>query len=200
MYRTPLLLLPLPKDPMDIPSFFPTPPPTFSNIPRPILFRTHFSFPLLNDEQGVNSPFPLGALVSPSANGDELGLVVVMPLSGRTAYWDSVGSAVAEGLFTKRRGVEGKVPLISRESVTAICNAEPAGFILSLSSGKLAHLALRYPAGRPGITVTIMRGYGTGIMGGFLGALRAGSSQQNTVAVRAGRILSMGKRDNGCHS
>ncbi|RPA91283.1 hypothetical protein L873DRAFT_1848385 [Choiromyces venosus 120613-1] len=154
-----------------------------------------FSFPLPNDEQGANSPFPLGSLVSPSANSDEPGLVVVMPLSGRTAYWDSVGSAVAEGLFSKRRGVEGKVPLISGESVTAVCNAEPAGFILSLSSGRLAHLALRDPAGRPGITVTIMRGYGTGMVGGFLGALRAGSSRRDIVAVRAGRILRMGERE-----
>jgi len=91
--------------------------------------------------------------------------------------------------------VEGKVPLISGESVTAICNAEPAGFILSLSSGRLAHLALRDPAGRPGITVTIMRGHGTGMMGGFLGALRAGSSRRDIVAVRAGRILRMGERE-----
>lgn len=118
-----------------------------------------------------------------------------MPISGRIAYWDSVGAAVAEGLFTKRRGVEGAVPLVSGESVTAVCNAEPAGFILSLSSGRLAHLALRDLAGRPGITVTIMRGYGTGVMGGFLGALRAGSSRRDIVAVRAGRVVRLGERE-----
>ncbi|KAH0613283.1 uncharacterized protein H6S33_009663 [Morchella sextelata] len=154
------------------------------------------SFPLPRDESpSPHNPFPLGALVSPSANSTEPGLVVVMPMSGRIAYWDSVGSAVAEGLFTKKRGVEGKVSLVSGESVTAICNAEPAGFLLSLSSGRLAHLALRDLAGRPGISVTIMRGYGTGMMGGFLGALRAGSSRRDIVAVRAGKVLRMGERE-----
>lgn len=154
------------------------------------------SFPLPRDESpSPHNPFPLGALVSPSANSNEPGLVVVMPMSGRIAYWDSVGSAVAEGLFTKKRGVEGKVSLVSGESVTAICNAEPAGFLLSLSSGRLAHLALRDLAGRPGISVTIMRGYGTGMMGSFLGALRAGSSRRDIIAVRAGKVLRMGERE-----
>lgn len=154
------------------------------------------SFPLPGDEKSsTNNPFPLGALVSPSANSDEPGLVVVMPTSGRIAYWDSVGSAVAEGLFSKKRGVEGRVSLVSGESVTAICNAEPAGFLLSLSSGRLAHLALRDLAGRPGIAVTIMRGYGTGMMGGLLGALRAGSNRRDIVAVRAGKVLRMGERE-----
>lgn len=154
------------------------------------------SFPLPGDEKSSTlNPFPLGALVSPSANSDEPGLVVVMPMSGRIAYWDSVGSAVAEGLFSKKRGVEGRVSLVSGESVTAICNAEPAGFLLSLSSGRLAHLALRDLAGRPGIAVTIMRGYGTGMMGGLLGALRAGSNRRDIVAVRAGKVLRMGERE-----
>lgn len=154
------------------------------------------SFPLPGDEKTFTiNPFPLGALVSPSANSDEPGLVVIMPTSGRIAYWDSVGSAVAEGLFSKKRGVEGRVSLVSGESVTAICNAEPAGFLLSLSSGRLAHLALRDLAGRPGIAVTIMRGYGTGMMGGLLGALRAGSNRRDIVAVRAGKVLRMGERE-----
>lgn len=118
-----------------------------------------------------------------------------MPMTGRVAYWDSIGSAVAEGLFIKKRGVEGQVPIFSGESVTAICSAEPAGFILSLSSGRLAHLALRDVAGRPGVTVTIMRGNGTGMMSGFLGALRAGSSRRDVVAVRAGKQLGVGERE-----
>lgn len=116
-------------------------------------------------------------------------------MTGRVAYWDAIGSAVAEGLFTKKRGVEGKVPIVSGETVTAICSAEPAGFILSLSSGRLAHLALRDNAGRPGVNVTILRGNGTGMMSGFFGALRAGSSRRDIVAVRAGKELRVGERE-----
>lgn len=156
-----------------------------------------FSFPLPRDTSypPEQSPFPLASLVSPSANSDEPGLVVVMPMTGQVAYWDSIGSAVAEGLFSKRRGVEGKVPIMSGESVTSICNAEPAGFILSLSSGRLAHLALRDNAGRPGVSVTIMRGYGGSVMGGLLGALRAGSSRRDVVTVRAGKSVRLGERE-----
>ncbi|KAL7273102.1 hypothetical protein RUND412_004061 [Rhizina undulata] len=157
-----------------------------------------FSFPLPRDENAQanpNFPFPLGTLVSPSANSTEPGLVVIMPMTGRIAYWDSVGSAVAEGLFTKKRGVEGKVPLVSGEIVTAICSLEPAGFILSLSSGRLAHLALRDLAGRPGVTVTMMKSSGAGVMGGLLEAFRPGSYRRDVVAVRAGKVLRMGERE-----
>ncbi|RPB28331.1 hypothetical protein L211DRAFT_833299 [Terfezia boudieri ATCC MYA-4762] len=138
-------------------------------------------------------PFPLGTLVSPSANSEEPGLVVVMPMSGRIAYWEAVGSAAAEGLFAKRRGVEGKVHLAPGETVTAICSIEPAGFILSLSSGHLAHLALRDAAGRPGIQITSLRD--SSFIGNIFGALRGGSHRRDLVAVRAGRVGRMGERE-----
>lgn len=138
-------------------------------------------------------PFPLGTLVSPSANSEEPGLVVVMPMSGRIAYWEAVGSAAAEGLFAKRRGVEGRVYLGPGETVTAICSIEPAGFILSLSSGHLAHLALRDAAGRPGIQTTPLRE--TSFMGNIFGALINGSHRRDVVAVRAGRVGRMGERE-----
>jgi nuclear pore complex protein Nup133 len=116
-----------------------------------------------------------------------------MPLTGRIAYWDAVSSAVSEGLFAKRRGVEGKVATMSGEIITSICSAEPAGFVISTSSGRLAHLALRDAAGRPGIFITMMRG-STGL-GGLLGALRAGSNRRDIVAVRAGRVIRIGERE-----
>jgi len=137
--------------------------------------------------------FPLGTLVSPSANSEEPGLVVVMPMSGRIAYWEAVGSAAAEGLFAKRRGVEGKVHLTPGETVTAICSIEPAGFILSLSSGHLAHLALRDAAGRPGIQITPLRD--SSFMGNIFGVLRSGNHRRDVVAVRAGVVGRMGERE-----
>src|SRR4051794_3416462 len=72
-------------------------------------------FPLPTDERPAMDgivPLALGSLVSPAANNDEPGLVVVMPVSGRIAYWDAVGSAIAEGLFSRKRGVEGRVQLV----------------------------------------------------------------------------------------
>ncbi|KAF8475745.1 Non-repetitive/WGA-negative nucleoporin C-terminal-domain-containing protein [Kalaharituber pfeilii] len=155
-----------------------------------------YLFMLPQDESPYSTrdtPFPLGSLVSPSANSEEPGLVVVMPMTGRIAYWEAVGSAAAEGLFAKRRGVEGRLQLSQGETVTAVCNIEPAGFLLSLSSGHLAHLALRDAAGRPGITVTALRE--SSFMSGIFGALRSGSHRRDLVAVRAGRVCKMGERE-----
>ena len=152
-----------------------------------------YSFMLPVDEPNSrDAAYPLGTLVSPSANSEEPGLVVVMRTTGRIAYWESVGSAAAEGLFAKRRGVEGKVQLGPGETVTAICSIEPAGFILSLSSGNLAHLSLRDTAGRPGISTTHLKESG---FISFLGAFRAGSNRREIVAVRAGRTGRMGERE-----
>jgi nuclear pore complex protein Nup133 len=152
-----------------------------------------FKFPFEADGEEGKSPFPLGAFVSPSANSPEPGLVIVLPMSGRIAYWDAVGTAVSEGLLSKIRAVQGKIPMVSNEIITAICNAEPAGFIASTSSGRLIHLALRDNAGRPNITPTVMRG--TGGLSGLFGALRAGSNRRDVAAVRAGKTLGMGERE-----
>ncbi|KAA8895178.1 Non-repetitive/WGA-negative nucleoporin C-terminal-domain-containing protein [Sphaerosporella brunnea] len=152
-----------------------------------------FKFPFEADGEEGKSPFPLGAFVSPSANSPEPGLVIVLPISGRIAYWDAVGTAVSEGLLFKIRAVQGKIPMMTNEVITAICNAEPAGFIASTSSGRLIHLALRDNAGRPHINPTIMRG--TGGLSGLFGALRAGSNRRDVAAVRAGKPLGMGERE-----
>lgn len=138
-------------------------------------------------------PFPLGTLVSPSANSEEPGLVVVMPMTGRIAYWEAVGSAAAEGLFAKRRGVEGRIQLAPGETVSAICSIEPAGFILSLSSGNLAHLALRDAAGRPGISITPLRD--SGLMSNLWGAFISGNHRRDIASVKAGKIGRMGERE-----
>lgn len=154
-----------------------------------------FSFPFKSSSRpDLSTPFPLGTLVSPSTNSKEPGLLVVQPVTGAIAYWDDVCSAVSEGLFNKKRGVEGEFPTMSGELINSICNAEPAGFVLATSSGRLAHVALRDAAGRPGISVTIMRGGGGGF-GGILSTLRAGSNRRDVVAVRAGKVLRMGERE-----
>jgi nuclear pore complex protein Nup133 len=157
-----------------------------------MLFK-ELKFPFEADGEAGKTPFPLGAFVSPSANSPEPGLVIVLPLSGRVAYWDAVGTAVSEGLLFKIRAVQGKIPTMSNEVITAICNAEPAGFIASTSSGRLVHLALRDNAGRPAVNPTVMRG--TGGLSGLFGALRAGSNRRDVAAVRAGKILGMGERE-----
>lgn len=71
---------------------------------------------------------PLGVLVAPCAGCDEPGLVIVMPISGRIAYWESIGGAIAEGLM-HRKSIESRIPLVSGEICVYLCNAEVVLFL-----------------------------------------------------------------------
>jgi len=158
-------------------------------------------FPLPPDERANidgTVPLALGTLVAPIANSDEPGFVVIMPVTGRIAYWDAVSSAIAEGLFTKKRGVEGKVDLERGETVQSVCSIEPAGFVLCMTGGRLAHLALKDTTGKPTVVVTPMRNYGTsmsGIFGGLASVLRSGGNRREIAAIRPGRTINRSERE-----
>lgn len=118
-----------------------------------------FVFTLPYPSKHASDPLPLGSLVSPSAASDEPGLVVVMPVSGKIAYWEYISSAATlDFLRQQRNGVEETIPgMYSGEQVVQIMNADSASFILSLSSGRLAHMSVRDGQGKPAITVQFLR-------------------------------------------
>ena len=134
----------------------------------------------------------MGCLVAASASLAEPGLVVVMPLTGKITYWESITSAAALDLIRQQRlGVEGTVgSLFSGETIVQIENAEPAGFILSFSSGRIALLSVRDGQGRPSISVQFIKSTGTGTTGGFFGGLKnvfgTGAWRRDVAAVRSG--------------
>lgn len=101
---------------------------------------------------------------------------------------------MAEGLLGKKRGVEGKVTLMSGEFVTAITSVEPAGFLLSLSSGRVARLTLTTSSGAPDVQVVFMNKH-SGLLGGLFGALKPGSFRREIVAIRAGAIMAGSERE-----
>jgi nuclear pore complex protein Nup133 len=146
-------------------------------------------------------PLPLGTLVTSSTTSAEPGLVVVMPTTGKIIYWESIASAAAQDLFRyQARGIEGSLPsLFSGEVVTAIENAEPAGFLISYSSGRLAHLSVRDAQGRPAVITQLLKVNGTNVSGGIFGSLKNafGSSgwRRDIVAIRPGQILGRGERE-----
>ncbi|KAK6338292.1 hypothetical protein TWF730_002356 [Orbilia blumenaviensis] len=162
-------------------------------------------FPLPSDEihggahRGANAPQPLGSLVSPTGSSDEAGLVVVMPFTGRIAYWDSVSSAMTEGLLQRRRGVEGVLPLSSGEQAHMIANIEPAGFIICTNQNRVIHLSLRDGVGKPVVQLTTLKNIGSSVVGGLLGnlasAFKSGSVRKEIVAVRSGRIIGRAERE-----
>ncbi|KAI9851477.1 MAG: hypothetical protein M1838_003552 [Thelocarpon superellum] len=151
-----------------------------------------FSFTLPYPSKNSSDPLPLGALVTASTATVEPGLVVVMPSTGKITYWESITSAAALDLIRQQRlGVEGSVgSLLSGEVVVQVENAEPAGFTLSFSSGRIALLSLRDGHGRPAVAVTFLKHASPATGGGLFAGLRqvftAGAWRRDVVAVRSG--------------
>ncbi|AEO64561.1 uncharacterized protein THITE_2110831 [Thermothielavioides terrestris NRRL 8126] len=133
-----------------------------------------FIFTLPYPSKHASDPLPLGSLVSPSGPSDEPGLLIVMPMSGKVAYWESISSAATLDLLRQQRtGVEDSISgMYSGELVTQIVNAESAGFVLVFSTGRMAYLNVRDAHGRPGISVQFLRNGLGGNALGFLGTIR----------------------------
>ncbi|KAF6839104.1 nuclear pore complex subunit nup133 [Colletotrichum plurivorum] len=160
-----------------------------------------FTFTLPYPSKHASEPLPLGCLVSPSASSNEPGLVVVMPVSGKIAYWESISSAATlDFIRQQRHGVEGSISgMYSGERVIQITNAESAGFILGFSSGRLAYMSVRDGHGRPTISVQFLRtSFGPttgGIFGSIRHALTHTAGRGDLAAVRAERNTRVGERN-----
>ncbi|GAO18091.1 hypothetical protein UVI_02059750 [Ustilaginoidea virens] len=148
-------------------------------------------------------PLPVACLVSPPASSTEPGLVVVMPGSGKVVFWESISSAATFAFIKKdRSGVEHFISgMSSGEKVIAITNAESAGFILTLNTGRLAYMSVRDGHGRPAISVQFLRTKlsPTSSSGGLLGSIRHAFShlslRGDVAAVRADRSSRVGERN-----
>ena len=135
----------------------------------------------------------LASLVSPNAGSSEPGLILLKPLTGQIAYWDSAGSAVAEGLV-QRAGVQSTLPLAQGEIVTSLCNAEPAAFVASTSTGALWLISVRDAEGRPNLSFNTMMISKGAWLGGLSSLLRGGQGRSNVVSVKAGGRESRSER------
>lgn len=159
-----------------------------------------FTFALPYPAKHASDPLPLGSLVSPSASSEEPGLVIVMPVSGKIAYWESISSAATLDFIRQQRtGVEHAVHgMFSGEHVVQLVNAESAGFVLVFSSGRMAYMSVRDGHGRPAISVQFLRGGLGNAVGGFFGSIRhaltAASLRGDLAAVRANNGPKVGER------
>ncbi|KAB5577589.1 Non-repetitive/WGA-negative nucleoporin C-terminal-domain-containing protein [Coniochaeta sp. 2T2.1] len=159
-----------------------------------------FTFALPYPSKHASDPLPLATLVSPSASSEEPGLVVVMPVSGKIAYWESISSAATLDFIRQQRtGVEDAIHgMFSGEHVVQLVNAESAGFVLAFSTGRLAYMSVRDGHGRPAISVQFLRnGLGSSSVG-FLGSLRnalsTSSLKGDLAAVHANHGTKVGER------
>ncbi|KAK3295030.1 Non-repetitive/WGA-negative nucleoporin C-terminal-domain-containing protein [Chaetomium fimeti] len=133
-----------------------------------------FTFTIPYPSKHASDPLPLASLVTASASSDEPGLVVVIPTSGKVAYWESISSAAtADFIRQQRSGVEDSISgMYSGEHVTQIVDAGSAGFVLVFSTGRLAYMSVRDAHGRPGITAQFLRSGLGGNALGFFGTIR----------------------------
>ncbi|KAL2759045.1 hypothetical protein ACRALDRAFT_2058231 [Sodiomyces alcalophilus JCM 7366] len=160
-----------------------------------------FTFTLPYPSKHVTDPLPLGCLVSASAASSEPGLVVVMPVTGKITYWESISSAATlDFMRQQRHGIEGSIPgLFSGEKVVQIANAESAGFILTFTSGRLAYMSVRDGHGRPLVSVQFLRTNITSTTGGIFGSIRhalaPSTGRGEIAAVRADRSSRIGERN-----
>ncbi|KAI1822120.1 Non-repetitive/WGA-negative nucleoporin C-terminal-domain-containing protein [Xylaria intraflava] len=159
-----------------------------------------FVFTLPHPSKHSTDPLPLGSLVSPSASSSEPGLVIVMPMSGKITYWESISSATALDFMRQQRtSVEDSIiGMLSNERVIELVNVETAaGFVLSFSSGRVAYLSVRDAQGRPKVSVQFLRTSLGPSRGGFFGSLRNVLSQSavqgDIAAVRADRSSKQGE-------
>jgi nuclear pore complex protein Nup133 len=127
----------------------------------------------------------LASLVSPSAGSHEPGLILVKPGNGQIAYWDAVGSAIADGLI-QRAGVQTVLPFVPGETATYLCNAEPAGFVVATSKGNLYNVSVRDSEGRPHLSHVSMSSSGGAWFSGLLPIIGGSHRRGDIVAVKAG--------------
>ncbi|KAJ5683192.1 hypothetical protein N7462_006357 [Penicillium macrosclerotiorum] len=146
-----------------------------------------------------NGAVPLGVLLS-AATGEYPGLLVIVPTTGKVIYWETVSSAASLGLpRQKQSGIQGITPgLLSGEYATEVMNCEPSGVIVAFSSGRVAHISLRDPQGKPSVLVNFLRSTvsgGGGFLGGIKNVLGGGYWRKEVTAVRAGASRQRGQRD-----
>ncbi|KAL8941055.1 MAG: hypothetical protein Q9216_002463 [Gyalolechia sp. 2 TL-2023] len=152
---------------------------------------------LLYGSQRGNQPIPLAILIpSPS----EPGLLVIMPVTGKVTYWETLSGAASVDLSRqKQQAVQGTVSgLASGELITGIIEAEPQGFFLSVSSGKVVHLTIADSQGKASISTQVLRNTNAQTSGLF-GSLRTVFSGtgwlKDVAAVKAGRSMHRGHRE-----
>lgn len=151
---------------------------------------------LLHPSSNPRNPLPLGILVPTSSDP---ALLVVVPTSGKITYWESITAAAsADSNRQKQQCVQGSVSgLMSGELVTRITEAEPRGFVLTLSTGRLAHLVVSDAQGRPSINIQFMRDNGAqsaGVFGSLRSVFSSAGWRKDIAAVRAGGSWQRGQR------
>lgn len=126
--------------------------------------------------------------------------MVVMPVSGRVTFWETISCAATIDLMRQQRhGVEHTIyGMSSGERVIQIAPAESAGFVLAMSSGRLAHMMVRDSHGRPSLSVQFLStslGASHGLFRSLRHVLSQSTGRGEIAAVRSERTNQVGERN-----
>ncbi|WBW72701.1 nucleoporin, WD repeat Nup132 [Schizosaccharomyces osmophilus] len=129
------------------------------------------TFPL-PEESDADAPElnPLTAIVSSDIPDRDPGLLILMPVSGRIAYWTCIGNALAQPIV-KPQGMESQFKLSSNEYCLRLYCANPFLYIVSTNYGRLLSISLRDSSGLPKICLNTVASHG-GLLSKCLEKLR----------------------------
>ncbi|KAL1296840.1 hypothetical protein AAFC00_004463 [Neodothiora populina] len=121
-----------------------------------------------------SDPLPIGALVT-NSNTRAIGLLIVSAATGNMTYWENIETAESLSLFQHRNtGIQGNLGgLFGGESAIDMTSADHAGFIVTLSSGRIAHISLADARGKPKIAATFLRSNDAAGSGGIFGSIKS---------------------------
>lgn len=142
-----------------------------------------------------SEPLPHCAFVTSGTTSD-VGLILLAANTGKIVFYESIERAASLGLFHERdAGVEGALPsLYSGETVTTLVSASHAGFVVILSSGRIAQITTRDAQGKARVFAQFLHASESssgGLLGSIKGFLGAGSWRTEVAAVR---IRALGTR------
>ena len=157
---------------------------TSSDFSKPVVMK------LPHSSNNISQPLPHGLILHDSGSG-ELALLVVMPVSGGVIYWDNVSSAANVDLARQKQPVLQSTVhgMLSGEIITKLIGAELDGFILTLSTGRVLHLRVKDPQGRPMASTDYLRSNSAsngGLFGGLKNVFSSVGWRKDIAAVRVG--------------
>lgn len=155
-----------------------------------------FIIKLRHSTTDVRAPIPFGLVIPTAA---EPAFLVVAAAGGHITYWETLSSAASiDPSRQKQQGTQGAVSgMMSGEIITRVTEAEPHGFLLTFNTGRVAHLTISDPQGKPLIKVQFLRS-GAAYAGGLFGSLKKAFSstgwRRDVAAIKAGSSWQRGQR------
>lgn len=155
-----------------------------------------FTIKLQHSASDVRGPIPFGLVVPTAA---EPAFLVVTATSGHITYWESLSSAASiDPSRQKQQGTQGAVSgMMSGEIITRVTEAEPHGFLLTFNTGRVAHMTVSDPQGKPLIKVQFLRSsaaYAGGLFGSLKNVFSSSGWRRDVAAVKAGSSWQRGQR------